>query len=58
MIKKDGLLLKRVYTKGGDKGELLLVSTNPSYETYFIPLTAVVEIWEFVLRFSAELIDE
>jgi transcriptional regulator with XRE-family HTH domain len=55
VTKEDGLVFKRVYTNTGDKSKLLLVSTNPVYEPYFIPFGDIIEIWKFALRFTDEM---
>ena len=34
---------------------MLLVSTNPLYQPYSVPVTEVLEIWKFVNYISSEL---
>ncbi len=43
----DGMVYKRVYDRITEKGNLLLVSDNKSYEPYEVPIDEIIELWEF-----------
>ena len=43
----NGIVYKRVYNLIEENNSLKLVSDNQQYEPYHIPITEVVEIWEF-----------
>ncbi|MDD4820091.1 MAG: helix-turn-helix domain-containing protein [Flavobacteriales bacterium] len=44
---EDGIVFKKVFPDL-KRGVLLLVSTNPAYQPYEIPLQNVLEVWSFV----------
>ena len=46
VTKDDGIVFKLVYKKLNN-GELLLVSSNPAYSPYELPLNQILEIWQF-----------
>ena len=46
VTKDDGIVFKLVY-KQIDDGNFLLVSSNPDYSPYKIPISHIVEIWQF-----------
>ena len=52
VMREDGVVFKRVYKQIKDKQSLLLVSTNPIYKPYEVPIKEVLEVWKFVLHFS------
>ena len=46
VTKDDGIVFKLVY-KQIDDGNFLLVSSNPDYSPYKIPISHILEIWQF-----------
>jgi len=46
VTKDDGIVFKLVY-KQIDEGNFLLVSSNPDYSPYKIPISHILEIWQF-----------
>lgn len=54
MTKDDGLVYKRVYNHIEENGTLLLVSDNPSYEPFEVPINHVLEIWEFTCSINTQ----
>lgn len=58
VTKDEGLVFKRVYNRIKDSGKILLVSSNPFYEPYEVPISEVLEVWKFALKFSDQLMDE
>jgi hypothetical protein len=53
-MREEGIVFKRVYKQIKDRQSLLLVSTNPIYKPYEVPIKEVLEVWKFVLHFSNE----
>jgi len=58
ITRDEGVVFKRVYSQAKEKKSLLLVSLNPAYEPYEIKVRDVCEVWEFVLKFSDQMVDE
>jgi transcriptional regulator with XRE-family HTH domain len=54
VTKNDGIVFKLVYNRL-DKGAFLLVSSNPNYLPYEIPVSQVLEIWQFETLNSFEI---
>jgi transcriptional regulator with XRE-family HTH domain len=54
VMREEGIVFKRVYKQIKDRQSLLLVSTNPIYKPYEVPIKEVLEVWKFVLHFSNE----
>jgi transcriptional regulator with XRE-family HTH domain len=52
---EDGIMFKIMEERIESEGRLLLHSLNPLYESYFIDIKDVREIWRFVHYISAEL---
>lgn len=55
ITKDDGIVFKIVYNQIFEKRGLLLCSTNPDYEPYFVPVNQIHEVWKFVNYISSEL---
>jgi transcriptional regulator with XRE-family HTH domain len=51
----EGIVFKSIKNKIKEKGSLELISLNPFYSPYEIPITEVREIWKFVHYISTEL---
>jgi transcriptional regulator with XRE-family HTH domain len=51
----DGIVFKIVENLIPDKGSLKLISLNPLYEAYEIPIDKVREVWSFVNFISGEM---
>ena len=53
----DGIVFKYVFNQLKEAQQLLLVSSNPSYEPYAVSVTEVLEVWRFVSYISKEIPD-
>ena len=53
----DGMVYKRVY-KTTTEEALLLVSDNNSYKPYEVPMSEVLELWEFTCSINTQEYDE
>ncbi|WP_435262593.1 XRE family transcriptional regulator [Tenacibaculum sp. nBUS_03] len=58
VTKNDGITYKRVYNKIEENNSLLLVPDNKNYETYNVPISEVVELWEFTCSINTQEYDE
>ena len=54
----DGMTYKRVYDKVEENGALLLVPDNKNYEPYEVPLSEVLEVWEYTCSINTQEYDE
>ncbi len=52
VTKEDGIVYKRVINRVKSKGQLVLLSDNPSYEPYVIPIEEVSEAWSYYCHLS------
>lgn len=50
----DGMVYKRVINNIKETNSLLLVSDNPLYKPYEIPITDVLELWEFTCSINTQ----
>lgn len=46
VTKDDGIVFKRLYNQMATANTLLLVSTNPVYTPYTLPIESIAEIWK------------
>lgn len=58
VTKNDGITYKRVYNKVEENNTLLLVPDNRNYENYNVPISEVVELWEFTCSINTQEYDE
>lgn len=54
----DGMTYKRVYNEIEEKKALLLVPDNKNYQSYRVPVTEVLELWEFTCSINTQEYDE
>ena len=54
----DGMTYKRIYDKVEEKGALLLSPDNTSYQSYHVPISEVLELWEFTCSINTQEYDE
>ena len=54
VTKDEGIVFKRVYSRLNE-GKFQLVSTNPDYSPYEIPVLQILEIWKFETLNSFEI---
>ncbi|NJL13909.1 MAG: hypothetical protein HC913_13485 [Microscillaceae bacterium] len=54
----DGIVFKKLYNKIGERGTILLKSTNLAYEPYEIPVSDIREIWRFTAFISRDFPEE
>lgn len=54
----DGMVYKRVYNQIAEKQNLRLVSDNPTYTPYEVPIDEVLELWEFTCSINTQEYDE
>ncbi len=52
ITKEDGIVYKRVINKVRSKGQLVLLSDNPAYEPYAVPIEDVCEVWAYYCHLS------
>ena len=50
----DGMTYKRIYNKVEEKGALLLSPDNTSYQSYHVPISEVLELWEFTCSINTQ----
>ncbi|CAL2085159.1 XRE family transcriptional regulator [Tenacibaculum sp. 190524A02b] len=58
VTKNDGMTYKRVYNKIEEKNALLLVPDNQNYQSYYVPTSEIVELWEFTCSINTQEYDE
>jgi transcriptional regulator with XRE-family HTH domain len=51
----EGIVFKRVKNELKTKGTLQMISTNPEYTPYDLPLSEVREVWKFVHYITSEV---
>ncbi|TYB75826.1 XRE family transcriptional regulator [Bizionia myxarmorum] len=54
----DGMVYKRVFNQIKESNNLLLVSDNPLYQPYEIPIDEVLELWEFTCSINTQEYDQ
>jgi phage repressor protein C with HTH and peptisase S24 domain len=54
----DGMVYKRVYNQIETDKVLKLVSDNPNYQPYTVPIDEVLELWEFACSINLQEYDE
>ena len=54
----DGMTYKRIYDRVEEKGALLLSPDNTSYQSYHVPISEVLELWEFTCSINTQEYDE
>lgn len=47
VTKDEGIVFKRVYVQIKESHNLQLVSSNPLFKPYLLPLTQILEVWKF-----------
>ncbi len=58
VTKNDGMTYKRVYNKIEESNSLLLIPDNKNYESYNVPISEVIELWEFTCSINTQEYDE
>jgi transcriptional regulator with XRE-family HTH domain len=51
----EGIVFKQVKNELKEKGSLKMISTNPEYAPYDLPISEIREVWKFVLYMSGEI---
>ena len=54
ITQNDGIVFKLTYNQIESNKSLLLVSTNPIYEPYQLPVDEILEVWKFVNSINTE----
>ncbi len=54
LTKSEGIVFKLVYRRSQDPNSLLMVSQNPEFSPYELPVSEILEIWVFKLVLSAQ----
>lgn len=54
----DGMTYKRVYNQLEERSALLLSPDNKDYQPYHVPITEVLELWEFTCAINTQEYDE
>ncbi|OMP32828.1 MULTISPECIES: LexA family transcriptional regulator [Mangrovimonas] len=57
LTQNDGMVYKRVKDQIKDNNTLLLVSDNPQYQPYEVPIDEVLELWEFTCSINTQEYD-
>ncbi len=58
ITKNEGMTYKRLYNKVEEDNSLLLVPDNKNYDSYNIPISEVIELWEFTCSINTQEYDE
>jgi transcriptional regulator with XRE-family HTH domain len=58
VTKDDGMTYKRIYNQVEEKQSFLLKPDNPSYQSYEVPLTEVLELWKFTCSINTQEYEE
>ncbi|MFD2552419.1 XRE family transcriptional regulator [Bizionia sediminis] len=58
LTRNDGMVYKRVINKIKEANTLVLVSDNPLYQPYEIPIEDVLELWEFTCSINTQEYDQ
>ncbi|AUC15572.1 XRE family transcriptional regulator [Tenacibaculum sp. SZ-18] len=58
VTKNDGMTYKRVYNEIEESNSLLLVPDNKNYASYNVPVSEVIELWEFTCSINTQEYDE
>lgn len=53
--KDDGIVFKQVYNHMRSRKRLQMVSTNPQYPPYDLPINEVMEVWKFVCYINRDI---
>jgi transcriptional regulator with XRE-family HTH domain len=51
----EGIVFKKVKNELQAKGSLKMISTNPEYDPYELPISEIREVWKFVLYMTGEI---
>ena len=54
----DGMTYKRVYNHIEEKDSLYLLPDNKAFQAYHVPITEVLELWEFTCAINTQEYDE
>ena len=54
----DGMTYKRIYNQIEERNALLLSPDNKDYQSYHVPITEVLELWEFTCAINTQEYDE
>lgn len=54
----DGMTYKRIYNKVEESNSILLVPDNKNYQSYNVPVTEILELWEFTCSINTQEYDE
>ncbi|MDB0600508.1 XRE family transcriptional regulator [Tenacibaculum maritimum] len=58
VTRNDGMTYKRVYNDVEKEGGFLLSPDNPNHQSYFVPVTEILEMWEFTCAINTQEYDE
>lgn len=58
LTKTEGIVYKRVYNQIEENSSLLLKSDNKVYQPYAVPISEILEIWEFTCSIRTQEYDE
>ncbi|HWS00418.1 MAG TPA: helix-turn-helix domain-containing protein [Prolixibacteraceae bacterium] len=51
----EGIVFKKVKNELQKKGSLMMISTNPEYVPYDLPIVEIREVWKYVLYITGEV---
>ncbi|WP_341220744.1 LexA family transcriptional regulator [Polaribacter atrinae] len=58
ITRNDGLTYKRIYNQIEENQSFLLKPDNPSYQSYNVPLSEVLELWKFTCSINTQEYEE
>jgi transcriptional regulator with XRE-family HTH domain len=58
VTKDDGMTYKRVYNQVAEKQSFLLKPDNPTYQSYEVPVSEVLELWKFTCSINTQEYEE
>ncbi len=47
ITRDEGIVFKKVYNQLQESGQLMMVSTNPIYDPFYVHVRDVLELWKF-----------
>ncbi len=58
VIANDGMTYKRIYNQIEERNSLWLSPDNRDYQAYHVPITEVLELWEFTCAINTQEYDD
>jgi hypothetical protein len=58
ITRNDGLTYKRIYNQIEENQSFLLKPDNPSYKSYEVPFSEILELWKFTCSINTQEYEE